>query len=339
MRQPVVLITGAAGEIGHALIERLSEHSGIPVITLDLTPLDEALARRVSREFSGSILDRNLLQTIHAEFEVDRIYHLAALLSTRSEFSPVQAHDVNVTGTLHLLEFAMEEARSHGQPVMFFYPSSIAAYGIKPGDEQADRPLLESELNCPTTMYGCNKLYCEHLGSYYASHYKQLDAEDYSGKVDFRCIRFPGLISALTVPSGGTSDYAPEMIHAAAQSRPYACFVRPDTRIPFMTMPDAVDSIFALTEAPTDKLTQCVYNVSAFNPTAERIEKLVREAYPSAEITYEPDPRRQAIVDSWPRAVDDQAARGDWGLAPKHDLESAFADYLIPTIAQRYAVV
>jgi nucleoside-diphosphate-sugar epimerase len=127
------------------------------------------------------------------------------------------------------------------------------------------------------------------------------------------------------------------MIHAAAQAKPYACFVRPDTRIPFMTMPDAINSIFALTDASATDLTQCVYNVSAFNPTADKIEELVRVAYPKAEITYEPDRRRQAIVDSWPRAVDDKAARGDWGLAPAYDLESAFADYLIPTIARRYA--
>jgi len=337
MRQPVVLITGAAGEIGHALIERLAEHSSVPVVTIDLAALDEPLARMVSRAFTGSILDRNLLENIQAKYQVDRIYHLAALLSTRSEFTPVTAHEVNVTGTLNLLEFAMQQARSHGHAVMFFYPSSIAAYGVKHGDKRADHPLLESEFNSPTTMYGCNKLYCEHLGAYYAHHYKQLDAEDHSGKVDFRSIRFPGLISALTVPSGGTSDYAPEMIHAAAQSQPYACFVRPDTRIPFMTMPDAIGAMFALTEAPSGKLTQCVYNVSAFNPPAKTIEELVRKSYPAAEITYEPDAQRQAIVDSWPQAVDDRAARADWGLAPSYDLESAFANYLIPTIAQRYA--
>ena len=104
-----------------------------------------------------------------------------------------------------------------------------------------------------------------------------------------------------------------------------------------MTMPDAVDSIFAITEASAGDLTQCVYNVSAFSPTAEKIEELVRKAYPDALITYEPDARRQAIVDSWPRSVDDGAARRDWGLAPSYDLESAFAEYLIPTIAQRYS--
>jgi nucleoside-diphosphate-sugar epimerase len=276
-----------------------------------------------------------LLDGIQAEYAVDRIYHLAALLSTRSEFTPVTAHEVNVTGTLNLLEFSMAQARSHGRPVMFFYPSSIAAFGVPP--KAAARPLREHEYNMPTTMYGCNKLYCEHLGRYYARHYKQLDAESHAGRVDFRAIRFPGLISAVTIPSGGTSDYAPEMIHAAAKGEPYACFVRPDTRIPFMAMPDAVDAIVKLTTADVTALTQRVYNVAAFNPSAEEIHRLVARAYPEARIRFEPDERRQAIVDSWPGAVDDSAARRDWGLSPRYDLEPCFEDYLIPTIAELYA--
>ncbi len=153
---------------------------------------------------------------------------------------------MNVEGTLHLLEFAQKEGESHGRPVVFLYPSSIAAYGLPDLEAKARAGRVkEDDCNVPTTMYGCNKLYCEHLGRYYARHYKQLAAETLSGKVDFRCVRFPGLISAVTVPSGGTSDYAPEMIHAAAQGKPYACFVRPDTRIPFMAMPDGVDALLA----------------------------------------------------------------------------------------------
>jgi len=334
MRESITLITGAAGEIGHALIERLSDNGGSAIATIDLQPLDGAVARRVKRAYTGSILDRGLLDQIQAEYAVDRVYHLAALLSTRSEFTPTTAHEVNVTGTLNLLEFAMSQARSHGRPVMFFYPSSIAAFGAP--EKVGDRPLREHEYNTPTTMYGCNKLYCEHLGRYYAGYYKQLDAESHAGRIDFRAIRFPGLISAVTIPSGGTSDYAPEMIHAAAKGEPYACFVRPDTRIPFMAMPDAVDAIMSLTGADAEQLSQRVYNVSAFNPSAEEIHELVARAYPDARITFEPDNRRQAIVDSWPRAVDDSAARTDWGLSPRYDLEPCFNDYLIPTIASLY---
>ncbi len=335
MRRAVALITGAAGEIGHALIERLTERNGAAVVAVDLRPLEEPIARRVERAYVGSILDQELLETILAEYEVDRIYHLAALLSTRSEFTPVTAHEVNVRGTLNLLELAMRQAGSHGRPVAFFYPSSIAAYGLAPA-EVTDRPLREDEHTNPITMYGCNKLYCEHLGRYYAHHYRQLDAEPHAGRVDFRALRFPGLISALTVPSGGTSDYASEMIHAAAQGRPYACFVREDTRIPFMAMPDAVEAILALMAAPAGDLTRTVYNLSAFNPSAARVRELVRAAFPGAEITFEPDPKRQAIVDSWPRAVNDSAARRDWGFDPAYDLDRAFAEYLIPTILERY---
>ena len=337
MRKPVVLITGAAGEIGHALVDHLVADGGQAIITVDLRPLEPELNAKVTRAFTGSILDQALLESIQAEYAVDRIFHLAALLSTRSEFTPVAAHEVNVRGTLNLLEFAAAQARSHGATVMFFYPSSIAAYGIPGAIELPATGWTEAEHTLPTTMYGCNKLYCEHLGRYYAHHYKQLDAEPQAGRVDFRSLRFPGLISAHTVPSGGTSDYAPEMIHAAAQGQPYSCFVRPDTRIPFMAMPDAVDAILALTAAPRQQLSQSVYNLSAFDPTADEIRTLVLQAFPRAKIDNVIDDKRQRIVDSWPQRVDDSAARADWGLAPRYGLDAAFGEYLIPTIAGRYA--
>src|SRR5262245_13250169 len=291
----------------------------------------------VAREFVGSILDANLLERILSEFEVQLVFHLAALLSTRGEFTPITAHQVNVEGMIHLLEFAQKEGESHGRPVIFMYPSSIASYGLPDLDTKAraDR-LRERDWNVPTTMYGCNKLYCEHLGRYYAENYKQLAAETLSGKVDFRCVRFPGLISAVTVPSGGTSDYAPEMLHAAAEGKPYACFVRPDTRIPFMAMPDGVDAIFRLMDAPRTKLTRTIYNIGAFAPSAAEVAATVQRAFPKAEITTKVDEKRQEIVDSWPADVDDSAARNDWGHKPTYDFASAFGEYLIPTIKKRY---
>jgi nucleoside-diphosphate-sugar epimerase len=338
MRKPVVVITGAGGEIGHGLIDRLADHGARRIVTLDISPLDPAIAKKVDREITGSITDKALLERVMAEFEVDLIFHLAALLSTRSEFTPTAAHEVNVEGTLRLLEFAQREGESHGRPVVFLYPSSIAAYGLPDlaTKEQAGKVPEDLYLH-PTTMYGCNKLYCEMLGDYYARHYKQLAAETQSGKVDFRCVRFPGLISALTVPSGGTSDYAPEMIHAAAKGEPYACFVRPDTRIPFMAMPDGVEALLTLAAAPRERLQRSAYNVGAFNPSAEEMRDIVVQAFPGAEITWETDRKRQAIVDSWPADVDDAAARRDWGFAPRYDFARAFSEYLIPTIRQRYA--
>jgi len=338
MRKPVVVITGAGGEIGHGLIDRLAEQGDRRIVTIDVSRLEDSIARKVDREITGSIVDKALLERVMAEFEVDRIFHLAALLSTRSEFTPVAAHEVNVEGTLHLLEFAQHEAESHGRPVVFIYPSSIAAYGLPSLQVKSDAGRVsEDQYLHPTTMYGCNKLYCEMLGDYYARHYKQLAAETASGRVDFRCVRFPGLISALTVPSGGTSDYAPEMIHAAAKGEAHACFVRPDTRIPFMAMPDGIEALLRLAAAPRDRLQRTAYNVGAFNPSAEQIRDVVLSAFPGAAITFAVDRKRQAIVDSWPEDVDDSAARRDWDFQPRYDFARAFSEYLIPTIRKRYA--
>ena len=337
MRKPVVLITGAGGEIGHGLIERLASQSHRGVVTLDISRLDPAITAKVDREITGSILDRNLLDRVLAEFQVELVFHLAALLSTRSEFTPMSAHQVNVEGTLNLLEFAQQEGESHGKPVVFLYPSSIAAYGLPDLETKARAgKVTEDQWAHPTTMYGCNKLYCEQLGTYYARHYKQLAAERLSGRVDFRCVRFPGLISAATVPSGGTSDYAPEMIHAAAKGEPYACFVRPDTRIPFMAMPDGVEALLQLAAAPRERLSRTAYNVAAFNPSAEEIRDVVVRAFPSADLTWQIDSKRQAIVDSWPAEVNDERARRDWGFAPQYDFDRAFSEYLIPQIRERY---
>lgn len=336
MRAASVLVTGANGEIGHGLLTRLAS-DGRPIVTLDVAPLEPALARLVRREFTGSITDRGLLERILAEFEIDLVFHLAALLSTRSEFTPLAAHQVNVDGTLNLLEFSHQEGESHGRPVVFLYPSSIAAYGL-PNLETKMRAgrVREDEWTSPITMYGCNKLYCEHLGRYYARHYKQLAAETPVGRVDFRCLRFPGLISAMTLPSGGSSDYAPEMIHSAARGEPYTCFVRRDTRIPFMTMPDAIDALLQLASVPRDQLTKTAYNVAAFSHTAGEIHDVVTRTFPRAAVTWTTDEKRQRIVDSWPAEVDDSAARRDWGFAPRHDCTRAFDEYLIPTIKERY---
>jgi threonine 3-dehydrogenase len=336
MRTPVVLITGAGGEIGHSLVARFAD-AGTAVITLDVSPLDPTLAPKVLREFTGSITDLALLDRMLAQFEVDRVFHLAALLSTRSEFTPVTAHHVNVEGTLNLLEFAQRQGESHGRPVTFVYPSSIAVYGLPSLTVKAGAGRVREDDHVhPTTMYGCNKLYCEELGRYYTRHYKQLSV-DAIPRVDFRCVRFPGLISATTVPAGGTSDYAPEMIHAAAQGRAYECFVRPDTTIPFMAMPDATTVLLALANAPRERLSRTCYNVRAFSRSADEIRRTVEVAFPTARISYRIDAKRQGIVDSWPADVDDAAARSDWGFAPAYDYDRAFREYLIPNIGKFYA--
>jgi len=337
MRKEVVLITGANGEIGHGLITHLGQRGVIEIVALDVQPLDESLSHYCTRFIQGDILDNMLLDRLVAEYEIRSIYHLASILSTKAEYNPETAHKVNVEGTLNLLRLAVEQASWQGRPVKFIYPSSIAAYGLPSLEvKNAAGKVKEDEYLQPTTMYGCNKLYCEHLGRYYTFYYRQLAADRLKNSVDFRGLRFPGLISAETLPTGGTSDYGPEMLHAAAKGTPYNCFVRPDTRLPFMVMPDAIKSLITLENADREKLSQFVYNVTSFNPTAREIFEITTKAFPGASIGFEVDQRRQKIVDSWPEDVDDSAARRDWGWLPDYNQERAFQEYLIPAIRKQY---
>jgi len=184
-------------------------------------------------------------------------------------------------------------------------------------------------------MYGCNKLYCEMLGSYFSENYRQLAVER-PQMLDFRSVRFPGLISAFTIPSGGTSDYGPEMLHAAAKGEQYAAFVRPDTQIPFMAMPDAVTALLGLSRAPRTALSRTVYNVTSYSLSAEQFREKVLESFPNAEISFNPDLKRQQIVDSWPADLNDNDARRDWGWKPEFDIDRSFSEYLVPNIRERY---
>ena len=336
-RKPVVLITGAGGEVGDGLVHALAAEGRYDVLALDLNELDPQLAAKCKHTIVGNVLDKDLLGRLVSEYEIHAILHLAALLSTRSEFTPSTAHAVNVEGTLNLLELAVEQSRWHGSRVKFVFPSSIAAYGLPDLETKARAgSVKERDWTLPTTMYGCNKLYCEHLGRYYSKHFRQLAAEPLKKGIDFRSIRFPGLISAFTVPSGGTSDYIPEMVHAAAKGEPYACFVREDTRIPFMAMPDAVEGMLQLASVDSDALSRTVYNIGAYAPSAGEFADLIRVAFPGADIRFEPDEKRQAIVDSWPVDVDDSAARRDWGFDPKFDLARTMEEYLLPNVRKRY---
>lgn len=335
MRKKVILVTGASGEIGQALVKSLLNQNDMPIITLDIAPIPEDIYAHVTA-LQGDIMDKSLLSRLVSEYEVDTIYHLAALLSTRSEFTPAAAHKVNVEGTLGLLNLAAEQSEWRNEPVKFIFPSSIAAYGLPDLDAKATYTRVrEWEWNNPRTMYGCNKLYCEQLGTYFSKYYRQL-AADLPVMLDFRCLRFPGLISAFTVPSGGTSDYGPEMLHSAAQNNPYACFVREDVRIPFMVMPDAVKSLIMLTNAPKSSIKHSVYNVTSFSLSAAEFRDWVLKFFPKAKITFEPDVKRQIIVDSWPAELDDSAARRNWGWQPDYDVQRSFAEYLVPNIRRMY---
>ncbi|MEL7434582.1 MAG: NAD-dependent epimerase/dehydratase family protein [Chloroflexota bacterium] len=332
-----ILITGANGEVGRGLVKHFASLPDAPqIITLDLNPLDVSLQACVTEHVTGSILDKALLADLNTRYTVDTIFHMAALLSTTGEKYPALAHDVNVNGTVNLLELAVQAGKKQSAPVTFIYPSSIAVYGLPDlATKNAVGAVSEDVYLQPTTMYGVNKLYGEHIGRYYSQHFGQF--ENNTEQLDFRGVRFPGLISAETVPSGGTSDYGPEMIHSIARGDSYTCFVREDTRLPFMTMPDAVRALTLLADADRFSLSRTVYNVTSFSLTAGNFANIVRDTFPTANITFAPDSGRQAIVDTWAADLNDSAARADWSWHPIHDYTSAFKSYLFPQIQQRYS--
>ncbi|MBX3262439.1 MAG: NAD-dependent epimerase/dehydratase family protein [Labilithrix sp.] len=319
------------------MLQRLHTDGRYRVVTVDLTPLPEKYRGFCLETYAGNIMDRYLLDQIAAHHEIEVVFHLAALLSTRGERDPELAHQVNVEGTLHLLRVAQNQSGRLGRAVRFVFPSSIAVYGLPSLEEKTKAGRVkEEDWNVPITMYGCNKLYCEHLGRYFTSYFRQLGALANAARLDFRSIRFPGLISAETAPTGGTSDFGPEMLHAAAQKQPYKSFVGPNARIPFMAMPDAVTSLVGLLEADKSRLTQTVYNISGFSVSAQEIADRVKKSFPGADISFEPDAVRSKIVDSWPEDIEDARARADWGWKPAYDFARAFDEYLIPTITKRY---
>jgi threonine 3-dehydrogenase len=329
-----VLVTGASGEIGQALVQELSKRGGYRVVTADMAPLPEAIRTAVAEHVQGDLLYK--IKTFY-DYDFDIIFHLAASLSSKAEVATEEAHRINVDGTMQLLMLAAYRSEKYGKSVKFLFPSSIAAYGMTLQEKRAAGRVKEEEFNTPHTMYGCNKLYCEKLGMYYSRYCGQhhLDPKP-PVMLDFRALRFPGLISAMTLPSGGTSDYGPEMLHAAAQGQPYACFVREDTKISFMAMPDAIKSLLLLTEVPRESLSHVVYNVAAFALTAGEFRDRAVKAFPGAHVSFDPNPRRQGIVDSWPEDVDDSLARSDWGWKADYHVESFFEDYFLPKIRARY---
>lgn len=337
MRNEAVIITGANGEIGHGLIDHLGQGHKLAIIANDLQELDPILSCKTDLFIQGDIVNGKLFEKAAADYEITTIYHLASILSTKAEQNPELAHQVNIEGTLNIFKLALRVFEKSGRPVKIVYPSSIAVYGLPNLAVKVHAGKVKEEDHCtPTTMYGCNKLYCEQLGRYFSSHYRQLEPNIDHRPIDFRGLRFPGLISAITVPTGGTSDYGPEMLHAAASGKPYACFVRPDAQLPFMVMPDAIKALIHLENAARQNLTKTVYNVTSFNPTAAQILEIITSAYPQAQISFEPHAARQGIVDSWPADIDDSTARNDWGWLPDYDLQNAFNDYLIPAIKERY---
>jgi threonine 3-dehydrogenase len=329
MSRPIALVTGAGGEMGRLLVPALIER-GIGVVALDLGALPPELEAQCVASARMNILDTAGVQQLMRSHQPGFVFHLAALLSSHAERDPALAHRVNVEATLALFNLCRQAG---AEPVRFLFPSSIAVYGFPDATVKTEAGALkEWQWNTPTGIYGCNKLYCELVGTYLSRREQAVSV----GAFDFRSIRFPGLISAETLPSGGTTDFAPEMIHAAARDEPYTCFVTEDSRLPFMTMPDAIEALVTLALAEAADLGRRVYNIRGFSCSAGEILEEVRRHFPDASVAFQSVPQKQRAVDSWPADVDDSRARRDWGLAPKHGLKEAFGEYLVPALRKQY---
>lgn len=337
-RRTAVLVTGAGGELAHGLIRAMAEREeNLAIVSLDMRDLPGDTSEYCTETIVGDVRDFELLERLADQYAFGRIYHLAAMLSSNAEHFPVRAYEVNVGGTMNLLRIAVAECTRTGNTPMVLFPSTVAVYGLPSFEHKLSAGAVhEDEWLQPRTMYGCNKLAAEHLGRYFTHHHRQVE-EGPNGSLDFRALRFPGLISADTLPTGGTTDYGPEMLHAAAQGVEYGCFVREETQLPFMTMPEAIQALQALGDAKRSVLSRTEYNIRSFAPRAIELHAEIRKHFPALQVDFKPHPGRQMIVDGWPGDVLDTAARTDWGWTPTHSLESALAEYLVPSVNARYA--
>ena len=307
---PSILVTGANGQIGSELVDRLRQRHGPGhVVGLDLHPPTMPNGDAMPEPYVvADVRDRDALHQALDTHDVDTVYHLASLLSASGEKAPDQAWEVNLGGLKNVLDLAREH------DVRVFWPSSIAVFG--PSTPRENTP-QETVLD-PNTMYGVTKRSGELLCRYYHRRYD----------VDVRSLRYPGLISYATEPGGGTTDYAVDMFRHAADDVPYTCFVRADTRLPMMYMPDAIRATLDLMDVAPEQITvRESYNVSAMTVTAAALADAIRAHVPSFECTYVPD-ARQSIADAWPASVDDHRARNDWNWSPSYDLDAMTEDML-----------
>jgi nucleoside-diphosphate-sugar epimerase len=312
-----ILMTGAAGQIGSELAQALRKKYGSEnVVVTDLFPAPAALAEAGPFE-RLDVTDAKALDGLIAKYAVDTVYHLAALLSATGEKNPQKAWDVNINGLYNVLEVA----RARGL-ARVFSPSSIAVFG--PATPRTNTP--QDTILDPKTIYGVTKVAGENLCDYYVQKYG----------LDVRGCRYPGIISHQTLPGGGTTDYAVAIYYEAVKRGRYTCFLREDTRLPMMYMPDCLKCTLDLMDADFARLKHhSNFNVTAMSFTAGELAAEIRKHIPSFECRYEPD-FRQAIADSWPASVDDSAARVEWGWRPGYDL-ARMTDDMLAALGKRFA--
>ncbi|HHN93946.1 MAG TPA: NAD-dependent epimerase/dehydratase family protein, partial [Anaerolineae bacterium] len=298
-----ILVTGASGQIGSALTPALRARYGADmVVATDIVEPPEELRNAGPFEFLD-VTQRGAIAAVIDRYNVGTIYHLAAILSAVGETKPQLAWTVNLNGVYKVLEIARERKVER-----VFYPSSIAVFGPEtPRDNTPQDTVLR-----PTTMYGVTKVAGELLGNYYFRRFG----------LDVRGVRYPGIISSETLPGGGTTDYAVEIFYEAIKHHHYTCFLREDTVLPMMYMPDCIKATMDLAEADFDGLRHHAdFNVNAMSFTAGELAAHIRTRVPGFTVAYEPDFRQQ-IADSWPLALDDRAAREEWGWQPAWDLDA-----------------
>ncbi|HIH98282.1 MAG TPA: NAD-dependent epimerase/dehydratase family protein [Thermoplasmata archaeon] len=305
-----ILVLGACGQIGSELTMELRKRYGnnSVVATGHRTKPSEKLHDSGPFEFAD-ILDRESVERVITKHDVDTIYNMAAILSARGEQNPQLAFRVNVLGLYNMLELGREHNLER-----IMVPSSIAAFG--PGTPKVNTP--NETLMRPTTMYGVNKVTGELLGNYYFQKYG----------LDVRGVRYPGIISSGTLPGGGTTDYAVEIYYEALRKKSYTCYLREDTVLPLMYMPDAIEGIIKLAEADVSKLKRhCDYNINSMSLSVGELAASIKKFIPEFVCEYKPN-FRQTIADSWPKSLDDSAAREEWGWQPKYSLEAMTKDML-----------
>lgn len=303
-----ILVTGAAGQVGTELVPALRATLGADaVLATDVKQQPDA--GEVGPYEQLDCRDGAAIADAVRRHEADTIYHLAALLSATSERAPLLAYEINMGTLVNVLEVAREASCA------VFTPSSIGAFG--PGTPREGTP--QDTLQRPTTMYGVTKVAGELLCDYYHTRFG----------VDTRGLRFPGLISYVAPPGGGTTDYAVDIFHHAIRDGRYSCFLSADTQLDMMYMPDGVRAAIEVMQAdPAQLIHRNAFNVTAMQFTPEQLAQEIRRHLPRFELTYDVDPVRQRIADSWPRRLDDSAARAEWGWQPQYDLSAMVAEML-----------
>jgi nucleoside-diphosphate-sugar epimerase len=302
-----ILVIGACGQIGVELTLALRKiYGGVNVVASDLREENELL-KGTGPYVSMDVMNKEMLHVQVIRQHFTQIYLLAAILSATGEKNPPLAWNLNMTGLLNVLDIAREEKISK-----IYWPSSIAVFGpTSPKKDCPQQTIIE-----PTTVYGISKFAGEFWCNYFHHRYG----------LDIRSLRYPGLISYKSSPGGGTTDYAVEIFHDALEEKKYDCFLREDTYLPMMYMPDAIRATIELMEAPAERITvRTSYNISGMSFSPKEIAAGIKKHVPEFEISYKPD-YRQAIADSWPQSIDDSTATRDWGWKPEYNLEKMTAD-------------